>query len=313
VTRSCCAISCSKAICSSRPPLSPFPISPKNSAESLHSGLHTPHDRGQPAGMRGSAAHNALPAAQLGSRPPAVTQRNPTLQTMRKNTPDGCIPDTTFTTSSGESLHSGFSGLHTPHDSGQPSGMRGSALHSALPASQFGSKPPDTAFTMSSDESSHFFFDSAGGGAAAAGGGEDVSASEFAGVDGAAAGPHAFPHAVFSAPVLLAQPMKQAAHSGAEPVIPTTADVGSVAVATDMSCCWVHGPDGADSTAVTSSAGGGAGGGADGAAAGPHAFPHAVFSAPVLLAQPMKQAAHSGAEPIIPPPLMSDRSPSQRT
>ena len=71
-------------------------------------------------------------------------------------------------------------------------------------------------------------------------------------MDGAAAGPHAFPHAVFSAPVLLAQPMKQAAHSGAEPIIPTTADVGSVAVATDKSCCCVHGPSAAMASGVDS-------------------------------------------------------------
>ena len=78
--------------------------------------------------------------------------------------------------------------------------------------------------------------------------------------------------------------------------MPNTTGVGSAAVATDMSWSCVHGPDGAAGGAVT---GGGAGGGAE-EAAGPHALPHAVFSSPVLLAHPMKQFAHAGAEPIMP-------------
>ncbi len=110
----------------------------------------------------------------------------------------------------------------------------------------------------------------------------------------AAAGPppHAIPHAVFSAPVLDAHPRKQLAHAGADPIIPITADVGSAAVTTDMSCCCVHGPA---CVAIATGEGEGAA-----ATAGPHAVPHAVFSAPVFDAHPRKQLAHAGNVPIIP-------------
>ena len=60
-------------------------------------------------------------------------------QSQKRIEADGCAPDAAFTTSSGESLHSG---LHTPHVRGQPAGIRGSTAHSALPAAQLGSIPP---------------------------------------------------------------------------------------------------------------------------------------------------------------------------
>ena len=171
-------------------------------------------------------------------------------QSRKRNEADGCAPDAAFTTSSGESLHSG---LHTPHVRGQPAGIRGSTAHSALPAAQLGSSPPDAAFTTSSEESLHSLAEGGAGartgavsrgaeesapepdgaspgaaGGAVTGGGAGGGAEE-------AAGPHALPHAAFSASVLLAHPMKQLAQAGAEPIMPITTGVGSAAVATESS------------------------------------------------------------------------------
>ena len=79
---------------------------------------------------------------------------------------------------------------------------------------------------------------------------------------GSGASPHAMAHACCSAPVFVAQPMKQLPQVGAMPIIPMTADVVSLAVTTDMSCSSVHGAAAASSGA-SSGDGGGGGGGAD--------------------------------------------------
>jgi hypothetical protein len=51
---------------------------------------------------------------------------------------------------------------------------------------------------------------------------------------------HVTLQAVFSAPVLLAQPTRQAAHAGEVAIIVITAAVASAAAATDMTCVMVH-------------------------------------------------------------------------
>jgi hypothetical protein len=132
---------------------------------------------------------------------------------------DARVPDAAFTTSSGESLHS----LAEVVAASSAAGSAGTEVAEVVAASS------------------------------AAGSATEVGEAAASFVDATAAELHAIPHAAFSAPVLVAHPMKQVAHAGAEPIIPITTGVGSAAVATNMNCCSVHGPSAADAGPVSAS------------------------------------------------------------
>ena len=134
---------------------------------------------------------------------------------------DGRVPDTAFTTSSGESLHS----LAEVVAASSAAGSAGTEVAEVVAASS-----------------------------AAGSAGTEVGEAAASFVDAiGAAELQAIPHAACSAPVLVAHPIKQVAHAGAEPIIPITTGVGSAAEATDMNCCAVHGPSAADAGPVSAS------------------------------------------------------------